>query len=348
MKLDFLKQRIVTCCCALFTIFWNSSESADVQRSDYDSTHVRIWSGWYNTDTPRDNGLDDESVTSIRKRGYEVCDGNSPIDAICRDARKQGNLFNSETLHYLDQILAIPCNTEGLLCRKEDQINRTCGDYEIKFECLSAKKIPTPENLGVIGVAAGLSVIVPILCVAIMHLIRLMKERRNGVRQSLMENPEVSVQTEASDLPPSYSILFGVSDENAAPVTSSSNQSSTTVSLTDSSGNIQLPSTRLSSNNLQSVTDSQTSSSSQPQGEVHSQTSQLPSDIQVRSAWRSRFPNMHLSIFDIFNSQGQSSATPSPDLSYIQTPPPTYGDAIIILGGQVYNVNENGEVGEKV
>jgi hypothetical protein len=57
---------------------------------------------------------------------------------------------------------------------------------------------------------------------------------------------------------------------------------------------------------------------------------------------------MHLSVFDLIYSSGQRSEPTSPDLSYIQTPPPSYKDAIIILGGEPFSLSENGEIGEKM
>ncbi|XP_045199478.2 uncharacterized protein LOC123553852 isoform X2 [Mercenaria mercenaria] len=306
-----------------------------------------MWTGWYNTDTPTTGGGDDESIASIRKRGYEICDGNSPIDTICRDVRAHANMFNSETTEFAKDKLFIPCNTLGLLCRNQDQRNSTCRDYEIRFECLSASELPAPENLGVIGVAAGLSVIVPILCVAIMHIARLMKEHRNLSRQSLVGNSEQSVQTDLADLPPSYSFLFG--EDTADSESGLANINPARISLTGSSGDLRLPNTRLSSSSLQSVTENQTNLNASFQGEEGvSQTAQSSSDTQRRTSWRSRFPNMHLSVFDLFYPSGQRSEPPSPDLSYVQTPPPTYKDAIVILGGEPFTLSENGDVGEKI
>lgn len=208
---------------------------------------------------------------------------------------------------------------------------------------LEAKEVQAPENLGVIGVAAGLSIIVPILCVAIMHMIRLMKERRNGARQSLVGNSEMSVQTDSSDLPPSYSFLFGENNQQSTHPPGSGG-----ISHTGSSGDLRLHSTRLSSSSITSITDNHLNSNVSSQGLDDPQNAPSTSDHHVRTSWRSRFPNMHISIFDIFSSPGQRSGPASPDPSYVQTPPPTYRDAVVILGGQAYNLNENGDIGEKI
>jgi hypothetical protein len=75
----------------------------------------------------------------FQQRGYEICNGNSPIDALCRDAKDPSILFNVETTGYSRDRLLVPCNTFGLICRNGDQQNSTCRDYEIRFECLSKK-----------------------------------------------------------------------------------------------------------------------------------------------------------------------------------------------------------------
>lgn len=332
-------------CCVLVSMIWNNV-IADNHRSDIDTSHVRMWTGWYNTDDPATSADDDESVVSIRKRGYEICNGNSPIDALCRDAKDPSILFNVETTGYSRDRLLVPCNTFGLICRNGDQLNSTCRDYEIRFECLNANELPAPENLGVIGVAAGLSVIVPILCVAIMHVARLIKDRRNPRGQSLVGNSEQSVQTESSDLPPSYSVLFGEDTTDGDSV--STNVSSVGISLTDSSGDLRLQHSRLSSGSLVSMADYQFNLNPSAIEDGASQNTQSANDNRCRTSWRSRFPNMHLSVFDLIYSSGQRSEPTSPDLSYIQTPPPSYKDAIIILGGEPFSLSENGEIGEKM
>lgn len=199
-----------------------------------------------------------------------------------------------------------------------------------------SNEIPIPENLGVIGVAAGLSVIVPIICVAIMHMARMIKDRRNQRGASSVGN---SVRTGTADLPPSYSTLFGEDTTDAESV--STNMSSIGISVTGSSGDLRLQNTRLSSNSL--VSDYHINL---PAEDAASQNTQSVSDNQQRTSWRSRFPHMHLSVFDLFHSSGQRSESTSPDLSYIQTPPPSYKEAIIILGGQPFTLPENRETGD--
>ena len=211
-----------------------------------------------------------------------------------------------------------------------------------------------PPNLEVIGVAAGLSVIVPILCVAIMHVARKCRDRQEAHGDSLIpENSEQSVQTD--DLPPSYSFLFPESPTQSTRVNSTdvpnstsnsiSNQnSSVTVSLVAPTGDMR---TRLSSGSLPSLAEYQEAVHDTVRNQLERRQSQISINVSnttnsstnngSTSAWRSRFPaNMHLSVFDLFRSSDRStcnhSSPSSPDLSYIQTPPPTYKEAIVIIG----------------
>lgn len=178
-----------------------------------------------------------------------------------------------------------------------------------------------------------MSVIVPILCVAVMHIARKCRDRRQPARDTLIpENSEQSVQTDGSDLPPSYSFLFPSSD--TAPVSGNSQTgSSVTVSLVAPSGDRR---SRLSSGSLPSLAEYQGAVNNAVRHPIERQSSRTSRTSTGTSAWRSRFPNMHLSVFDLFRSSDrnstQHSSPSSPDLSYIQTPPPTYKEAIVIIG----------------
>lgn len=160
-----------------------------------------------------------------------------------------------------------------------------------------------------------------------MHVARKCRDRRQRNGDSLIpENSEQSVQTDGVDMPPSYSFLFphadGVISEEISQTNSTN--SNVTVSLVAPTGDNH---SRLSSGSLSSLADYQ-----------QCDHSRQPSSQTTTSAWRSRFPNMHLSVFDLYrsstspSSSWQHSCPSSPDLSYIQTPPPTYKEAIVIIG----------------
>ncbi|XP_052784800.1 uncharacterized protein LOC128220446 [Mya arenaria] len=329
--------------CILVVLIWNSVLANTTEGVEIEQTHVRTWSRWYNTDKPTSDEVEDERVISIRKRGYQICDGNAPIDVLCRAKNSPHLLFNQESAHLAPDILYVQCTTKGLLCRTADQRDsRKCLDYQIRFECLSVLEPMLPPNIGVIGVAAGLSVIVPILCVAIMHVVRICRGRGIQSQQSAAtENAEQSVQSDYSTLPPSYSFLFGsdpdlrVSDVNGYDVPSGGNSEANLEQghVNDGSVSVNLiapppvdgSQDRLSSGSLPDLGEYRNS----VQGD---RTSQGPA--QPRSpTWRARFPNMHLSLFELFRwpSIQEPTSPQSPDLSYVQTPPPTYKDAVDLL-----------------
>ncbi|XP_052784441.1 uncharacterized protein LOC128220199 isoform X2 [Mya arenaria] len=276
-------------------------------------------------------------------RGYQICDGNAPIDVLCRAKNSPHLLFNEESAHLSPDILYVRCTTEGLLCRADDQTDsRKCLDYQIRFECLSVLEPMLPPNLGVIGVAAGLSVIIPILCVAIMHVVRVCRGRSIQSQQSAAtENAEQSVQTDNSNLPPSYSFLFGndpdlrVSDVNGNDVPGGGNSEAHLEQghVNDGSVSVNLITPppvdgsqgRLSSGSLPDLGEYRNSVQAD-------RTSQGPAQPRS-STWRAQFPNMHLSLFELFRwpSIQEPTSPQFPDLSYVQTPPPTYKDAIDLL-----------------
>ncbi|WAR28652.1 hypothetical protein MAR_014356 [Mya arenaria] len=197
-------------------------------------------------------------------------------------------------------------------------------------------------NIGVIGAAAGLSVIVPILCVAIMHVVRICRGRGSQSQQSAAtENAEQSVQTDYSNFPPSYSFLFGsdpdlrVSDVNGNDVPNGDNSEANLEQGHANGGRVSVnliapppvdgSQGRLSSGSLPDLGEYRNS----VQGD---RTSQGPAQPRS-STWRARFPNMHLSRFELLRlpSIQEPTSPQSPDLSYVQTPPPSYKDAVDLL-----------------
>lgn len=321
-------------------------QTAEAIYDDYETSHTRQWTSWYNTDTPKYGGGDDESINSIRKRGFEVCDGNEPLDAICRIATDPATVFNERTTTFTRDALFLPCSAQGVICRDIDQrgYNRNCSDYSIRFECLVINKPDRSENLGIIAVAAGLSVIVPILCVLVMHVMRLVKERRNqgqsrrGSTSSADSrdaiNQDQAIQTELGDAPPTYDQLFGANFGSTDTLLGSSFPPSTSVVNNSEASNAE-PSTsqtdsaeRSSSPNgsLYSISDGQLDTISL--NSVHLENESLPPQRGFR------VPGMHISIFDLMTSQtdGQTSQISPNSLDYIQTPPPTYKDALALFG----------------
>lgn len=334
--------------CEAFVIFCMSTvlQTAKAVYDDYENTHTRQWTSWYNTDNPRFGRGDDESVNSIRKRGFDVCDGNEPLDAICRMTSDTATVFNEHTTTFTRDILFVPCSAQGVICRDLDQknYNHNCSDYSVRFECLVLHKQDRSENLGIIAVAAGLSVIVPILCVLVMHVMRLVKERRNQGQlrrgstsssdsQEAM-NQDQAIQTELGDAPPTYDQLFGADFGSTAALLGSSFPQSTNIN--NGEANNSGPST--------SQTDSEEGNTT-PNGSIYSVSDGQLDTISLTSIQTEnetlppqrgfRLPGMHISIFDLITSQqddGQTSQVSPTSLDYIQTPPPTYKDALALFG----------------
>ncbi|KAH3813639.1 hypothetical protein DPMN_142104 [Dreissena polymorpha] len=66
-----------------------------------------------------------------------------------------------------------------------------------------------PKYIGVIGIAAGLSVFVPIACVAIIQISLVCRRRRRSATEVLVSSTSSSGSCDQADLPPYYSFLFG-------------------------------------------------------------------------------------------------------------------------------------------
>ena len=79
-------------------------------------------------------------VNFVFQRGFEVCQGSEPLDAICRIASDPATVFNEHTTSFTRDQLHVPCSRKGVVCRDVDQEyydgQRTCSDYAIRFECL--------------------------------------------------------------------------------------------------------------------------------------------------------------------------------------------------------------------
>ena len=177
-----------------------------------------------------------------------------------------------------------------------------------------------------------------------MHVMRLVKERRNqgqsrrGSTSSADSrdaiNQDQAIQTELGDAPPTYDQLFGANFGSTDTLLGSSFPPSTSVVNNSEASNAE-PSTsqtdsaeRSSSPNgsLYSISDGQLDTISL--NSVHLENESLPPQRGFR------VPGMHISIFDLMTSQtdGQTSQISPNSLDYIQTPPPTYKDALALFG----------------
>jgi len=209
-------------------------------------------------------------------------------------------------------------------------------------------------NLAVIGVAAGLSVIIPVVCVIVMQIARFCRRRhlrgdRSRSQHLITGNTEQSVQTEGAvaDLPPSYSTIFGTlnsprilgADVNGNVATSGTGNPehpapcaliSVSVTNINESDDVLTPSTSRGSVGNISVNSgiTMTGVTETPEPESGTECDPTQDSITRSSSWRRRFPGMHISIMDLFR---RGSTDDSVIEEGTQTPPPTYKDAVTIL-----------------
>ncbi|KAK3598118.1 hypothetical protein CHS0354_003289 [Potamilus streckersoni] len=286
------------------------------------------WTTWINTDRPYFGKGDDETVATIRKRSYDICQGRDPVDARCRIVG-QGFIFNSRTIDYLANKLRIPCTNQGLMCVNDDQIisypGPACSDYEIQFLCPSkdANSVQGSGDISIIAIAAGLSVILPIMCVIGMHLCHHFRRRRlerRGLTQtgSGNEQESVAIQTDYNFGPPRYSQLFG-------PDMSPSTLIHTAPSLTS----VRTSVTHVSDLGHFSHFVISNSSESSVDGNIyqisHGSICDTP-DPSIAHGSQSRFPGMHISILERYPDTPTEQTTP-----IYSTPPPSYSDALVFL-----------------
>ncbi|XP_052214442.1 uncharacterized protein LOC127833302 [Dreissena polymorpha] len=329
-----------------------------------EATRIRTWTwtAWYNTDKPTSGEQDDERVNSIRRRGWQICGGYSPINAECRDVDNHTLTFDALSSDLVADILDEPCTTAGILCRDSDQRKpRKCANYAIRFECLSVPDSSPPTNIGVIGIAAGLSIVIPVICIAIMHIARVVKRRRRSASRALVSGTSSNESFSRADLPPTYSFLFGdtvrsiseieFQSENADTGHSNASFSASVTQLSAGTGSQTYSSSRRGSTTL-GIPESQSVVSLSPDGLPAGPEVPEPGPRRPSGAWRSRFPNMHVSIFEIFSRSETReprdvTRPPTPDLSYERTPPPEYKDAVIFLGSREINPEFVPEAKEK-
>ncbi|KAH3815890.1 hypothetical protein DPMN_144426 [Dreissena polymorpha] len=247
--------------------------------------------------------------------GWQICGGFSPINAECRDVDNHTLTVDALSGQLAGDILDEPCTTAGIFCRDSDQSKpRKCANYAIRFMCSSIPDSYAPQNICVIGIVARLSVFVPIACVAIFHISRVCRRRRRSATEVLVSGTSSSGSCDQADLPPSYSFLFGDTVRSISAIEFPSQNSDTG--------------------------QSNASFNALPAGPAAPE----PGPRRQSEAGRPRFPNMHISIYEIFSRpesrESRDVTRPqTPDLSYARTPPPDYQDAVVILGSEEININ---------
>ena len=180
---------------------------------------------------------------------------------------------------------------------------------------------------------------------------RLARERRNpgqsrrgstSSTESQVLNQDQGIQTDSrlGDAPPSYDQLFGGVFGSTDSLLGSSFPTSTEIG---NNTNVNAPD---ASSNVTSQNDTVDRVTS-PTGSVFSvsdglldpvSSTSIQTENETRPQQRLHLPGMHISIFDLMTSQGdirrmsRTSLASLDSLSYIQTPPPTYKDALALFG----------------
>ncbi|XP_064615056.1 uncharacterized protein LOC135479199 isoform X2 [Liolophura sinensis] len=280
-----------------------------------------IWTQWYNTDKPTTYGGDDESLYSIRKRGWEVCPGYNILSAQCRRVGSTETFTESNLLQKVGlDTLYRPCTKGGLYCRNQDQpLGVKCQDYEVRFRCTSGSV--TDEAVYTwVAVLAVVFLVIPIAWVVVINLKRRYcpapeEERRDPV-SATERGSSVTSETDPSlvDSPPTYEALFG----GGSPVDLTFGSTSTLLN-----SETQLPNSVVNPYPVLSdeVFNNQPSTSENNADDTSGQNNN--SSGNGSSSRRTRIlPGMHLEVLSIMRrlSVGQP------------TPPPSYADAIIKLG----------------
>lgn len=177
----------------------------------------------------------------------------------------------------------------------------------------------------VLGLAAGVSVLLPIICVVFVHIVKsTCQKHRQSAAAANPETPRDEILPQNNDAPPSYETLFAdgilhsYGSHEALLDISGSSRSPTRTSL---HGHVN--STILESDESQTsaLLPEQTSPLISPQNNPIFLISTGETSIRSPNATRTplRLPGMHISLFDLLHYDDQ-----------LVTPPPTYDEAIII------------------
>ncbi|XP_067668921.1 uncharacterized protein [Haliotis asinina] len=274
------------------------------------------WTEWFNTDTPYD-GTEEETISKVKQTYGTLCPSGSVAEAECRAVGTAFTFKNRWT--FSGNILHVPCNATGLVCRDRDQPGTVfCSDYEIRYLCQDDNDVPVYDG-GFIAMAAGLSVIVPLICVLIVQLKRAKAERlRQENASSGTTNADSTTPSRYLEPPPTYEQLFGEAGMLE--------RYDSTTGLLDDSRN---PHSRVSISSVESQSDLSISTIS---GEIIEDRPIMSSgvhnpamdrvDIEAETSPQPRrFRGMHISPHDLFSYYDPN----------VTTPPPTYNEALEIL-----------------
>ncbi|KAI8498127.1 hypothetical protein Bbelb_240710 [Branchiostoma belcheri] len=85
------------------------------------------WTGWFDRDDPWDTG-DWETLTSLRRENTgQICSAPTAVHARVISTQAEASLAGEDIFSY--------DTTTGFICRKQDQDDNTCLDYEVRFCC---------------------------------------------------------------------------------------------------------------------------------------------------------------------------------------------------------------------
>ncbi|XP_076454415.1 uncharacterized protein LOC143289300 [Babylonia areolata] len=180
------------------------------------------WSPWYNSDRDLSTGTQDETLDRIASMYQLPCGRERVVAVQCRKAGT--NVTFSSQFRHEDNVLRVPCNLTGLLCKDHDQIlsgTAPCADYELRLMCWIDDRDDddTDEEEDDMGLAkggftaivAGGAVVIPLACVLVFQLRKYRREeqRRQQNQQGALANGGQAGSCSTADPPPAYEELFG-------------------------------------------------------------------------------------------------------------------------------------------
>ncbi|KAL8625008.1 hypothetical protein ACOMHN_012017 [Nucella lapillus] len=205
------------------------------------------WSRWYNSDSPWQGEGDNETVHRISLVLGLPCALRDITSVQCRRRSSNngeegggagGATFQDQSV-YKGNVLQVPCNTSGLMCRHEDQKYppssfsssspslTMCADYEIRLLCLETdtkknsshdakapKKDDITSHAAFIAIVASGSIVVPLILVLIFRfrknkLTQLQRQLEQQQSPASAELEEEEERRRREDAPPAYDLLFG-------------------------------------------------------------------------------------------------------------------------------------------
>ncbi|XP_060065474.1 uncharacterized protein LOC132545825 [Ylistrum balloti] len=272
------------------------------------------WTIWYNR-FPDEVG-DDQSWATIRNHGYTVCGSEKPEMAECREVGSEMTFTEHNANKVAPDHLSVPCTRNGLVCYNYRENNMNCHDYEVRFFCpYTDEEKQRSADYGLVALAAGLSVLIPLLCVVVLQCIRQIRVKRAlRARGQLARDHFNNMGSQPVDsanftAPPSYESIFS----NGQNFPAGTGRDALLQSETSNSSTI----------DLSHVNEGFSHEDAQQTGVYQISTGTVyPTDTGSHVPNLRRFPGMHLSMEDIIllNSGDQ------------RTPPPAYNDAMVIVG----------------